>query len=132
MQKRHTIPKVLHRLETRLNQNVSIDLGRPGNIVYATIPKLAGGRIWFSEGSPLHFALNPGPGLVEPSIFNQADPNHNVNFGFAEFTFNDAQVFANISYVDFVGLPIAMTLEDTNGTIQHVSGMPADGLQNHC
>ena len=113
----------------RLTQNISIGLGRPGNRVFATIPRLAGGRIWFSVGAPLQFAINPGPGLVEPSIFNQADPNHNTNFGFAEFTFNNAQVFANISYVDFVGLPVAMTLEDTNGTTQHVSGMPADGLQ---
>ena len=113
---------------TRLTQNVSIDLGRPGNTVYATIPRLAGGRIWFSMGAPLHFAINPGPGLVEPSIFNQADPNHNTNFGFAEFTFNSAQVFANITYVDFVGLPISLTLEDTNGTRQHVSGMGVNGM----
>jgi hypothetical protein len=65
---------------------------------------------------------------VEPSIFNQADPNHNTNFGFAEFTFNNAQVFANITYVDFVGLPVALTLEDTNATTQHVSGIPANAL----
>ena len=113
---------------TRLDRNISIDLGAPGNTVRVHIPRLAGGRIWFSVGEPLVFALNPGPGLVEPSIFNQADPNHNTNFGFAEFTFNNAQVFANISYVDFVGLPIAMSLEDTNRRTQHVSGMPADGL----
>jgi len=112
-----------------LAQNVSIDLGIPGNTVYATIPRLAGGRIWFSVGAPLQFAVNPGPGLIEPSVFNQADPNHNVNFGFAEFTFNSAQVFVNISYVDFVGLPVALTLEDTNGTTQHVSGMRANGLE---
>lgn len=79
-------------------------------------------------GAPLHFALNPGPGLVEPSIFNPADPNHNTNFGFAEFTFNNAQVFVNISYVDFVGLPIALTLEDTDRSVQHVSGMGVDGI----
>ena len=66
---------------------------------------------------------------MEPSIFNQADPNHNTNFGFAEFTFNNAQVFANISYVDFVGLPIALTLDDTTGTTQHVSGMGVNGMQ---
>lgn len=97
--------------------------------MYAVIPRLAGGRIWFSVGARLQFLLNPGPGLVEPSVFNQADPNHGVNFGFAEFTFNNAQVFANITYVDFVGLPVALTLEDTNGTTQHVSGIPANGLE---
>ncbi len=30
--------------------------------------------------------------------------------------------------MDFVGLPIALTLEDTTGATQHVSGLPANGL----
>lgn len=115
-----------------LTQNVSIPLGAPGNTVTATIPRLAGARIWFSIGAPLVFKVNPGPGLVEPSVFNQSDPNINTNFGFAEFTFNSAQVFANISYVDFVGLPISLTLIDTSGTSQHVSGLPANGLDTIC
>lgn len=114
---------------TKISQNISINLGAPGNTVNATIPRLAGARIWFSVGTPLVFAVNPGPGLVEPSVFNQADPNINTNFGFAEFTFNASQVFANISYVDFVGLPIALKLKGTGGATQHVSGLPADGLQ---
>ncbi|KAK3714071.1 hypothetical protein LTR37_008100 [Vermiconidia calcicola] len=45
---------------TRLTQNISIDLGRSGNTVYARIPRLAGGRIWFSVGAPLRFTINPG------------------------------------------------------------------------
>lgn len=61
-------------------------------------------------------------------MFNESDPNINTKFGFAEFTFNAAQVFANISYVDFVGEPIALTLEDTSGATQHVSGLPSGGL----
>lgn len=66
---------------------------------------------------------------MEPSVFNQSDPNYNTNFSFCEFTFNSAQVFVNISYVDFVSnLPVALTLNDTSGSTQHVSGMRADGL----
>lgn len=113
--------------------NISIPLGAPGNIVIATIPRLAGGRIWFSQGSPLTFLLNPGPGLVEPSVFNVSDPNYNKNLGFCEFTFNSAQVFINISYVDFVSnIPIALTLQDTSGGSQHVSGMLTNGLATVC
>lgn len=109
--------------------DAAIHLGAPGNTVNATIPRLAGARIWFSIGKQLTFLLNPGPGLVEPSVFNQADPNYNTNFGFCEFTFNSAQVFVNISYVDFVSnVPIALTLDDTSGTSQHVGGMKPDGL----
>lgn len=113
--------------------DISIPLGAPGNIVTATIPRLAGGRIWFSQGSKLTFLLNPGPGLVEPSVFNPSDPNYNKNFGFCEFTFNSAQVFVNISYVDFVSnIPVALTLQDTAGHSQHVSGMRPDGLATVC
>lgn len=112
-----------------MGANVAIPLGAPGNTVTATIPQIAGGRIWFSIGAPLTFLLNPGPGLVEPSVFNPSDPNSNVNFGFCEFTFNSSQVFVNISCVDFVGPPVALTLVDTSGTTQHVSGLPANGLQ---
>jgi len=68
-----------------LSANVSIPLGAPGNTVTVTIPRIAGGRIWFSTGAPLQFFLNPGPGLVEPSVFNPSDPNHNTNFSFCEF-----------------------------------------------
>ncbi|KAK5110015.1 hypothetical protein LTR62_006382 [Meristemomyces frigidus] len=114
---------------TKIGVNISIPLGAPGNTVTATIPEIAGGRIWFSVGAPLVFAVNPGPGLVEPSVFNPSDPNINTNFGFAEFTFNSSQVFANISYVDFVALPISLTLQDTSGHVQHVSGLPSNGLQ---
>lgn len=113
--------------------NISIPLGAPGNVVNAVIPRIAGGRIWFSQDSPLTFLLNPGPGLVEPSVFNPSDPNYSKNFGFCEFTFNSAQVFVNISYVDFVSnIPIALTLSDTAGYDQHVSGMRRDGLATVC
>jgi hypothetical protein len=114
---------------TAIPVNISIPLGAPGTSVSATIPQMAGGRIWFSIGAQLQFFLNQGPGLVEPSIFNPSDPNHNTNFGFCEFTFNSAGLFINISYVDFVGPPIALTTTDTSGNTQHVGGLPANGLQ---
>jgi hypothetical protein len=116
-----------------LAQNVSIPLGVPGNTVTATVPRIAGGRIWFSVGKPLQFFVNPGPGLVEPSIFNPADPNSDTNFGFCEFTYNSWELFINISYVDFVSaVPIALTVQDGSGASRHVSGMKANGLEQVC
>lgn len=92
------------------------------------IPQIAGGRIWIVEGK-LTFLLNPGPALVEPSVLNPSDPNAQVNFGFCEFTLNDAQLYANISYVDFAPrIPIAITLQQASGQMQHVTGMAPDGL----
>lgn len=113
-------------------ENTAIALGAPGNTVTVTIPHLAGGRIYFSIDSPLTFFLNPGPALVEPSVTNPSDPNININWGFAEFTFNQDQLYANISYVDFVGPPVALDLTTFGGQSQHISGMHVDGLDRVC
>lgn len=116
-----------------LKEDCAIRLGPPGNIVTTQIPQIAGGRIWFSRERKLTFLLNPGPALVEPSVLNPSDPNAEVDFAFAEFTLNNDQLFANISYVDFVPrLPIALTLRDARGGVQHVSGMAQNGLDRFC
>ena len=115
-----------------LAQDCAIPLGSPGNTVTVTVPHLAGSRIWFSVDGTLTFLLNPGPGLVEPSVTNPSDPNINTFWDFCEFTFNSSQLFVNISYVDFVSLPIALTLTNTSGGTQHVAGMNASGLDTIC
>ncbi|KAF7555482.1 hypothetical protein G7Z17_g2176 [Cylindrodendrum hubeiense] len=121
-------PQQVSHVGSPLAEDCAIPLGPSGNSVTVTIPQIAGGRIWISEGK-LTFLLNPGPALVEPSVLNPSDPNAGVNFGFAEFTLNDAQLYANISYVDFVPrIPIALTLKQSSGEIQHVTGMARDGL----
>lgn len=118
--------------------NCSIPLSGPGSTTSAVIPHIAGGRIWFSIGSPLTFLLNPGPpgsssaALVEPSPFNPSDPNINIMWDFCEFTYNHDQLFANITYVDFVSVPIALTLNNSAGATQHVAGTAANGLDNVC
>ncbi|KAK3112243.1 hypothetical protein LTR53_011699 [Teratosphaeriaceae sp. CCFEE 6253] len=111
-----------------LTEDCAISLGAPGNSTTVTIPQIAGGRIWIVEGK-LTFLLNPGPALVEPSVLNPSDPNASVNFGFCEFTLNNDQLYANISYVDHVPrIPIAITLQQASGQSQHVAGMAPDGL----
>ncbi|KAH7150560.1 hypothetical protein B0J13DRAFT_583785 [Dactylonectria estremocensis] len=121
-------PQQVSSIGSPLTEDCAIVLGPPGSTVTVTIPQMAGGRIWISQGK-LTFLLNPGPALVEPSVLNPSDPNAGVNFGFVEFTLNDAQLYANISYVDFVPrIPIAITLQQASGETQHVKGMAPDGL----
>jgi hypothetical protein len=110
----------------------AIPLNPPGSATTITVPQLAGARIWFSIGTPLTFLLNPGPGLVEPSVTNPSDPNIGVQWDFAEFTYNPAQLFANITMVDFACIPIGLTLTDTSGNTQSVAGLPAGGLDTVC
>ncbi|KAK8058945.1 hypothetical protein PG994_009393 [Apiospora phragmitis] len=91
-----------------------------------------GGRIWFAVDGELKFTVNPGPALVEPAVNNLADPNYNTNWGFCEFTFNKDQLFVNISYVDFVSLPIALELRNEQGKVQSVGGLNQGGLDAIC
>jgi len=118
-----------------LQENCAIPLGAPGKTVNCTIPHIAGGRVWFSVNSPITFLLNPGPNgpaLVEPSVTNPSDKNINIQWDFCEFTFNSSQLYANISYVDFVCLPIGLQLTNTSGAVQRVKGMPSTGLISVC
>ncbi|KAI1082220.1 glycoside hydrolase family 64 protein [Whalleya microplaca] len=115
-----------------LESDVAISLSTPGTTTTVTIPQIAGGRIWFSIDSKLTFLLNPGPSVVEPSVTNTADTNYNLKWGFCEFTYNSFQLFVNISYVDFVSLPVALELRNTAGNVQTVQGLPANGLDTVC
>ena len=125
-------PSNVSAVGSPLQQDPAIHLGAPGNTVNVTIPQIAGGRVWFSINKPLTFLLNPSnpaPALVEPSVLNPADPNYQTNFSFCEFTLNNDQLFANISYVDFVSnLPVGLTLTENNGQTQTVTGMGTNGL----
>ncbi|WP_035840408.1 beta-1,3-glucanase family protein [Kitasatospora azatica] len=92
-----------------------------------TLPHLDSGRIYFSVGEKLTFLLNRGGGLALPSVSNPTDPNANVRHDFCEFTYNNDQLYANITFVDMVCLPIAFQLETGQG-VQTVRGLPSDGL----
>lgn len=78
----------------------------------------------------MNFYLNPGPALVEPSVSNPTfDPNnYNTQWGFCEVAYDNTQLFGNIRYVDFIGLPIAMDLVDQSNNEQQVKGIPSKGI----
>ncbi|KAG9205447.1 hypothetical protein G6514_008089 [Epicoccum nigrum] len=123
-------PTEVKDIGSPLQQDCAIPLGGPGSTATLTIPQMAGGRIWIVDGE-LTFLLNPGgPALVEPSVLNPSDANHGADFGFVEFTLNAEQLYANISYVDFVPrLPVAISLRERGGGEQRVAGMPVGGLE---
>ncbi|CAK7206335.1 hypothetical protein SEUCBS139899_009124 [Sporothrix eucalyptigena] len=119
-----------------LSVDCNMTLGGCGQRRTVTLPYLSGARIWFSQDGPLTFLLNQGtngPALVEPSPTNPSDPNYPLRWDFCELTFNNEQVFANISYVDFVCIPVALRLDVSDGSgPQVVTGMPANGLDMVC
>ena len=117
---------------TPVPQDCAIQLGPPATTRTIAVPHIAGGRIYLSVNERLTFLLNPGPALVEPSVTNPSDLNINTNWGFCEFTWNSDQLYANISYVDFVNLPIALKLVTVSGETKEVHGLAPNGLDTIC
>ncbi|KAF2160884.1 glycoside hydrolase family 64 protein [Zasmidium cellare ATCC 36951] len=119
-----------------VDDSVAIPLGKPNSTLPLTLPGyLISGRIWIAVGGLQFFvvATPNGPGLVQPSAANQNDPSAEVNYAFAELTWNSQLgIYADITAVDFVGLPLGIKLKDNNGTTQSIAGTPANAAEVLC
>ncbi|KAH7108920.1 hypothetical protein EDB81DRAFT_849460 [Dactylonectria macrodidyma] len=119
----------------QLTQNIAIPITSPGHTLELTLPiYMSSGRIYFSEGALSFYMVNIGTedGLVQPSITNLQDANAGLKWGFVEFTYTGGIIYANISYVDFVGMILGMLLTVTDGTTQSAAGLQADSVTNIC
>ncbi|WP_433869098.1 glycoside hydrolase family 64 protein [Saccharopolyspora sp. CA-218241] len=99
--------------------------------VEVTVPRMYGARVYFVTDDKLTFQAVRGAdgttAVVHPNFVSDTDPNFGKDWTFAEFTLNSVQLYANISYVDFVAAPISLHLTAASGD-QHVPGMPTGGM----
>lgn len=97
---------------------------------------LNSGRVYFCEGNLSFFILDrgDGDGLVQPSVNNFRHPSASLHWGFIELTYaDDGSVYANISYVDFVGLILSMILSTTDGGKPQITrGLRSDAVYKLC
>ena len=112
---------------------IRVEAGQNLNMV---IPiALESARIYFSAGD-LTFGVvrTPiGDGLVQPAPNNPSDPSAGVNWGFVELTLlPNGTLYANISYVDFVGMPLGMELTVNGGPTQSAFGVGRNAVNNIC
>jgi len=111
-----------------------IALGPLGSTTTITMPiALLTGRIYVADGELDISALQVGSTteLQHPSFANPQGPNFNTSFSFVEINQPDAKVWVNPTYVDFVGLPIAMEMVFKDYAL-NVSGLPANGVKQVC
>ncbi|MGO1068665.1 glycoside hydrolase family 64 protein [Lysobacter sp. CA199] len=113
---------------TPLGADCAIPLGPQGSTTRVSVPRMYGARIYVVTGSKLNFYVNPGPAIVHPSFLNTSDTNFQKNWTFAEFTFNEYELFSNISYVDFVAAPLGLSLRSLSGRVETIPGLPAGSL----
>ncbi|CAK3972415.1 Hypothetical predicted protein [Lecanosticta acicola] len=128
-------PSTSNSTPVPVEADVAISLPGPNQTLPLTLPGfISSARIWLSDGELQFFviATPTGPGLVEPAVANSNDPNSETNWGFAEITWTSDGLYADISAVDFVGLPLGITLRETNGNFQQVLGMPSNAAPLLC
>ena len=117
--------------------SISIPLGSHGEISEIVVPDhLVSGRVWVSLGA-LQFhtvALKGGSvSLVEPSALDMKNASSSANWGFMELSHTEEDgIYANISFVDFVGLVLSLVLTLGSGQVQTVLGLPADAAKQVC
>ncbi|KAI1193771.1 hypothetical protein F5X97DRAFT_28542 [Nemania serpens] len=120
-----------------ITADIKIPLGGMGSTTTITIPDfLISSRIWISEGELQFFTLlvadTGKTAIVEPSVSNPQDPSASVKWGFVEFNWDQGQIFANITYVDWVGISMGMALALATGETQVVKGLVPGAAQSIC
>ncbi|KAK5173553.1 uncharacterized protein LTR77_002234 [Saxophila tyrrhenica] len=119
-----------------INADVALPMSGPGETTTIRLPDyLSSARVWFADGSLTFYVVETrfGPGLVEPTAMNLNDPSADVNWGFVELTFQaDYGLFANLSFVDFVGLPLGIQLQAASNGVFTAPGVPTDAVSQVC
>ncbi|KAI0401948.1 glycoside hydrolase family 64 protein [Xylaria palmicola] len=116
--------------------NFALPLNGKGQTSQITLPQaLISARIWFSRGQLKFYTVRDGNGvsaIVEPAAANPNDPSSGIQWGFIEFNYDGTTIYANISFVDFVGMPLGMGLTLGSGEQQIVQGLQAGSVENIC
>ncbi|RBR18967.1 uncharacterized protein FIESC28_05789 [Fusarium coffeatum] len=123
------------RSPVEISQEIAIPLRSGNEPLSIKIPSyIRSGRVYFSIGDLKFFVVDMGKGssIIQPSVTNQRDPNANTNWGFIELTYIDELLYANISYVDFVGIVLGMMLVTKDGNSQTTAGLETDAVTKIC
>ncbi|KAI1080375.1 glycoside hydrolase family 64 protein [Whalleya microplaca] len=120
-----------------IDAQVALPLKGKGEKTELTLPDyISSGRIWIADGELQFFTVasaTGAPQLVEPSAANPSDPSAAINWGFVELTnTEEGGIYANISFVDFVGLIMGMSLTLGSGEVQTVQGLSGDAIKSIC
>ncbi|RYC79690.1 hypothetical protein BFJ63_vAg17426 [Fusarium oxysporum f. sp. narcissi] len=123
------------RVPSEIMDDITLFLGPQNQPLEVPLPSyIRSGRIYFADSDLRFFVVNMGEGdsVIQPSVTNLQDPNADVNWGFIELSYMDDSLYANISYVDFVGIVLGMMLTEKDGSTQTTAGLVADAVTKIC
>ncbi|CAG7973426.1 unnamed protein product [Penicillium nalgiovense] len=119
----------------KITEDIAIPIGAYGTATPVTIPThVSSGRVWVADGDLSFFTEVVGTGilsLVQPSAVDPDDPSAAANWGFVELTTDFSGITVNLSYVDFVGLPLGIEIQGSEGT-QTTPGVAKNALSSIC
>ncbi|EXL66532.1 hypothetical protein FOPG_17296 [Fusarium oxysporum f. sp. conglutinans race 2 54008] len=122
-------------VSSEITEDIALSLGSKNQTLDVSLPPfIRSGRVYFADSDLRFFVVNNGGGdsVVQPSVTNLQDPNADVNWGFVELTYMNGLLYANISYVDFVGIVLGMMLTEKDGSTQTTAGLVADAVTKIC
>ena len=125
------------QVPVEITANVAIRLGAQGSTTNITLPGyISSARVYFANGQLKFYTVQAANGqtaIVQPSAVNPSDPSANIDWGFVELTWTaQGGLYANISYVDFVGLPLGMSLINTAGAVNTAQGVDINSIEDIC
>lgn len=131
----HPLPGGKSGIPERITADIAIPIGQKGNTTKIDLSGyISSGRIWVAVGSLSFSTVIDDSGtitLIQPSILDP--PNRTATWGFAELTYSERNgLFVNLSYVDFVGLALGISVESADGTIQRVHGLSPGAMASIC
>ncbi|OKL62749.1 hypothetical protein UA08_01306 [Talaromyces atroroseus] len=119
-----------------ITEDLAIPVSDSGETTITVPSYVNSARVWFAVGELKFYTVTSADGgfsVVQPSQSNPEDPSAGINWGFVEFSWLSATgVYANVSYVDFVGLPLGLSLTNTTGGVQTALGLEADAVSKVC
>lgn len=116
------------------DNNYQIELAPRQNTSLYLPSYAASGRIYIANGL-LQFgttAGGPDNGFVQPSVSNPGLQEYNTSYQFVEFTYLEGNFYTDISNVDFVSIPLGISVVSATGLTTTVQGLVANATASIC
>ncbi|KAH8691847.1 hypothetical protein BGW36DRAFT_303921 [Talaromyces proteolyticus] len=115
-----------------ITAGIELPVGKPGTTTTFNLPGyISSGRVWVAAGTLAFYAYeNFGVvTLIQPSVID----NPATKYDFIEFSNIESDgLFVNLSYVDFVGLTLAISVKSADGSVQTAPGFGTAACKQIC
>ncbi|RYP01679.1 hypothetical protein DL764_006142 [Monosporascus ibericus] len=113
-------------------QRLSIRLEANSPTAFYLPDYVSSGRIYICDSPEIEFGRTANGDFREPSFVNPSSDAYKHRCGFIEFDYSSSSLWANLSFVDFVGLVLSMTVTTKSDKEISSPGLEGDALQGIC